>query len=327
MGLDWTSLSEAGQIHRLRTLTFAALERYPIEPQQLRLIGGFTNVLFRVETSDGPLALRVDLHRDHSDEDVVNELAWLSALAEETDLDLARAIPASDGSPYVYASIAGVPGQRRCVLFEWIPGRCLGDAPTEDGYHKLGQLSAGLHLHGAGFEPPHPPLTWDRVFYWPEKIDPVVVFDDDRAHFLGGGRREVLDRAIAQVEPAFAKLGPAEAQVIHGDLHPDNVHVYHNRLIGFDFEDVTWGHRVQDVAITLFYERAHAGYNDFRVAFEEGYRTVAPWPVTYVGELEHFMAARTIMFINYVANLHDDPTNYYDTAFPRLESYLDTWST
>ena len=327
MGLDWESLSEAGQIRRLRPLAMSALERYPIQPDRLTLIGGFTNVLFRVGTADGPYALRVDLHQDHSDGDVENELAWLEDLRSNTELDVARFVSAVDGNRSVYAGATGIPQKRRCVLFEWVPGRCLGDAPTEDGYHKLGQLSAGLHVHGAGFKPPHPPLTWDRVFYWPEDVDPVVVFDDARAHFLEGGRRAVLDRAIAQVEPAFATLDPSEAHVIHGDLHPDNVHVYRNRLIGFDFEDVSWGHRVQDVAITLFYERGHIGYNDFRVAFEEGYRTVAPWPVTYEGELEHFMAARTIMFINYVANLQNDPSDYYDVAFPRLESFLQAWST
>jgi Ser/Thr protein kinase RdoA (MazF antagonist) len=293
----------------------------------LSLVGGFTNVIFRVDTEGGPCALRVDLHQDHSDEDVEIELAWLTSLAQDTDLDIVRVIPASDGRRFVHAKGSGVPGTRRCVLFQWVPGGRLGDDPTEAGYRRLGQLSAGLHLHGAAFEPPHQPLTWDRVFYWSEEVDPVVLFDPDRAQHLAGGRREVLDRSIAAVEGAFVKLDPTEAQVIHGDLHPDNVHVYRNRLIGLDFEDVTWGHRVQDIAITLFYKRGHAGYDDFRIAFEDGYRTVTKWPVSRDGELEHFMAARTIMFLNYVANLRDDPSEYYEIAFPRLSRFLETWAT
>ncbi len=323
---DWESLTERGQIRRLRALAMSALERYKLEPQRLSLVGGFTNVLFRVDTTNGAFALRVDLHRDHSDDDVDNELAWLDAIEADSDLDVARFVRATDASPYVYAGGDGIPHERRCVLFEWIPGRCLGDSPTEAGYHRLGRLSAGLHLHAAGFKPPHQPLTWDRIFYWPEDIDPVVVFDDDRAHLLAGDRRDVLERAMVTVNSAFAKLDPANAQVIHGDLHPDNVHVYRNRLIGFDFEDITWGHRSQDIAITLFYERNHPRYDAFRAAFEKGYRTVAPWPVAYDGELQHFMAARTIMFINYVANLQRDPSDYYEIAFPRLESFLDMWA-
>jgi Ser/Thr protein kinase RdoA (MazF antagonist) len=323
---DWSELTEHGQIFRLRSLAKAALGEFPIEPRGLRLVGGFTNVIFRVDTDEGPYALRVDLHQDHSDADVEIELAWLMALVRDSDLDVVRVVPASDGRWFVHATGAGVPGMRRCVLFQWVPGRRLGDNPTENGYFRLGRMSGRLHLHGEHFVPPHRPLTWDKVFYWPEEVDPVVVFDPERSHYLEGGRRELLERSIVQVETAFAKLNPSEAQVIHGDLHPDNVHIYRSRLIGFDFEDVTWGHRVQDIAITLFYERDHPGYDDFRAAFEEGYRSVAAWPVGYEGELEHFMAARTIMFINYVANLHDDPSGYYKIAFPRLERFLETRS-
>ncbi len=159
-----------------------------------------------------------------------------------------------------------------------------------------------------------------------EAVDPVVNSDPEMAHYITGGRREILDRSIDVVEGAFARLDPAAAQVIHGDLHPDNVQTFRNRLIVFDFEDVTWGHRVQDVAITLFYERSHPGYPDLRAAFETGYRSVVPWPVTYEGELGHFMAARTISFVNYVANLQDDPSDYCDVAFPRLEAFLTTWA-
>jgi Ser/Thr protein kinase RdoA (MazF antagonist) len=143
--------------------------------------------------------------------------------------------------------------------------------------------------------------------------------------YIDGKRRRILDRAIELIEPAFAELEPDKAQMIHGDLHPWNVHRYRNRLIAFDFEDVTWGHPVQDVAITLFYERSHPAYADLRAAFAEGYRSVAPWPVSYEGQLEKLMAARSVMFVNYVANLRDDPSDYYATVFPRLETFVAEW--
>jgi len=82
---------------------------------------------------------------------------------------------------------------------------------------------------------------------------------------------------------------------------------------------------LQDVAVTLFYERTRPDYPDLRAAFEDGYRSVAPWPVTYHGELEHFMAARTVMFVNYVFNIDHDPAAYLDVVMPRLEAFLDRW--
>ncbi len=322
---EWAQLTEAGKIRRLRPLAMEALERYSIAPERMRLVGGFTNVIFRVDTAGGPYALRVDLHQDHSDSDVENELGWLKALAVDTDLDVCRFVATRDGNGYMYAGAPGVPGMRRCVLFEWIPGRILGAGPSEIGYHQLGRLQAGLHLHGASFTPPHRPLTWDRVFYWPEDVDPVVIYEPRMDVYLDSKRRLVLDRVMPALQASFARLDPSQAQMIHGDLHPDNVHRYRNRLIAFDFEDVTWGHRVQDVAITLFYDRNHPGYADLVAAFEEGYRSVATWPVAYEGELEHFMAARSVMFVNYVANLNDDPSDYYRVVFPRLERFLADW--
>ena len=300
-----------------------ALSLYDIKPVRLTLVGGFANIIFRVDTASGRFALRVDHHQDHTNDDIAVELAWLEAIDRNTNLDVCRVIRARDGDRSVYAGAPGVPGQRQCVLFEWVPGRPLGDDPTESGYHQLGMLSAGLHLHGAQFSTPLRPLVWDRVFYWPQDIDPVVIFDPRMDQYLSGHRGRTLEAAIESVEEAFAFLDPSTAQIIHGDLHPDNVHVYRSRLIALDFEDVTWGHPVQDVAITLFYERTHAGYDDLRKAFEEGYRTIAPWPVSYEGELEKFMAARTIMFVNYMANLKDDPSEYYEVVFPRLERFLE----
>jgi Ser/Thr protein kinase RdoA (MazF antagonist) len=322
----WAELTESGQLRRLRPLAMAALQRYDIEPHRLRLIGGFTNAIFRVDTATERFALRVDYHQDHSDADVDNELTWLSAIAEDTDLGVCRLVRAADGSQYVYATATGVPTPRRCVLFHWVPGRPLADNPTEEGYFQLGQLSAGLHTHGRSFKPPHEPLTWDRIFYWPEEVDPVVIYEPRLSQYLDSKRRRILDSTIAALEPAFARLDPIERQTIHGDLHPWNVHRYRKRLVALDFEDVTWGHPVQDIAITLFYERDHAAYEDLRAAFGDGYRSVRQWPVSYEGELEHFMAARSVMFVNYVANLRSDPSDYYDVVFPRLQRFLDRWT-
>jgi hypothetical protein len=86
--LAWESLTEVEQIRRLRPLALGALHEFSVDPLSLSLVGGFTNVIVRVDTEDGPCALRVDPHQDHSDEDVEIELAWLTSLAQDTDLDI-----------------------------------------------------------------------------------------------------------------------------------------------------------------------------------------------------------------------------------------------
>ena len=134
-----------------------------------------------------------------------------------------------------------------------------------------------------------------------------------------------LRLALEVVGKAFGRLRQGEAQVLHGDLHPWNVHVKGKRMIAFDFEDVMWGHRVQDVAITLFYERDQPGYADLRAAFTEGYSAIAVWPESYDGEVDHFMAARTLMFVNFILNIGSDVDEFYPAFFTRLESFLEAW--
>ncbi|MBT8207820.1 MAG: phosphotransferase [Acidimicrobiia bacterium] len=323
----WNTLTEAGQIRRLRPLAMAALDRFAVIPTRLRLVGGFTNVLFRVDTADGAYAMRVDLHQDHSDTDVQIELGWLAALAAETDLDVAVSVPAIDGSPFVNVGAPGVPGERRCTLFEWIPGKPIGDDPTPEHYHRLGQLSARLHEHGATYRPGVKPMQWDRIFYWPEEVDPVVIDKPEMAQHFSGDRRQILDRCIEVVGGAFDRLDPAGAQIVHADLHPWNVHVYRSRMVALDFEDVAMAHRVQDIAITLYYQRDHDAYTEFVAAFTAGYREIQPWPETYPGEVDHFVAARGLMFVNYVLNLLDDPSDFYATLFPRLRAFLEKHDT
>lgn len=317
----WDELTEKGQFRRLRTLAHEALGHYPIRPLRLSLVGGFTNVIFRVDTVDGPLALRVDYLQDHTDDDVAVELAWLAAL-EETNLDVCRVVPTRSGERSIYATAQGIPKPRRCVLFRWVPGKPLAEDMTPARYRQLGRLSASLHLAGADYQPPHEPMRWDEVFYWQEPADPVVYHLPENAHYFIGGRQEIIDRAIEAVTPAFGMLNPTEAQIIHADLHPWNVHVSRSRMIALDFEDVAWGHRVQDIAISLFYKRDHPDYDDLRDAFEIGYRELGTWPVEYEGQIETFMAARTIMFINFMLNIDEDPAEFYDVAFPRLEAFL-----
>jgi Ser/Thr protein kinase RdoA (MazF antagonist) len=56
---DFAGLTELGRARRLRPLALAALEEYDLAVRGLRLIDNGWNCVSRVETPDGPLALRV----------------------------------------------------------------------------------------------------------------------------------------------------------------------------------------------------------------------------------------------------------------------------
>lgn len=320
----WDDLTEAGQYRRMRAVANAALADYAIEPTKLSLVGGFTNVIYRVDTADDTYALRIDLFQDHTDGDADIELGWIEAIADDTDLNVGRPVRTVDGRLYTHAGAPGVPDDRRCTLFGWVPGGTLADRITVPRLEQLGALSATLHEHGRQWTPPTQPMPWDRTFYWPEDVDPYVLDNAEHAHHFDAKRRSILDRAIAAVEPAFAELD-GDPHIVHGDLHLENVHASRSSLWAIDFEDVMWAHPVQDVAITLYYVRSEADPEALRAAFQRGYESVREWPEQRPGQIDTFIAARELMFANFVLNVLDDPSEFYDNLFPRLEAFLGTW--
>ena len=93
-----------------RLLANPALGEYPIRVTRLRLVGGFTNVIFRVDADEGVFAVRIDLHQEHTDADVAIETAWLRALHDETDLDVACVVPTIAGGCHVPSPAGRIEG-------------------------------------------------------------------------------------------------------------------------------------------------------------------------------------------------------------------------
>jgi Ser/Thr protein kinase RdoA (MazF antagonist) len=318
----YVELSPVQQARRHRRVALAALAAYPIDVARVRLLAAHSNTTWRVDTvKGGKLALRVGMRAEDTATSIDAELAWLCAVGE-TDIAVVRPVPNRHGDYVTRAAAEGVPEVRDCVLFEWMPGRPLSVQITPERYHLLGTTAAAMHDHGEGFTPPpgFAPLIWDRVFYYAR--EPVVWHERRFRRYVTPSRRRVIDEVIRRAGAELARLHESQPMVIHGDLHPDNVHVDRGRLIVFDFEDVMWGFPVQDIAITLFYERDRPDYSALCEAFEAGYRTRRPWPVEFDGQLDVLMAARTVMFINYVLRTDPEPGPYIALATRRLRRYL-----
>lgn len=320
----------AEEAHRLLPLARSVLERYPYEIRSVSHLATHSNVLFRVETNSGELmTLRVGAVRGNTRTNIDYEVAWLTALNAETDLEVVRPIPTRTGKLVVDAFDPGIGKERACVLFSWIPGEPLG-AGGPFGYRMLGVVSATLHNHGETWRPNTTDALrrWDRVFYYGAEMDPVVIADPYYDHIFDGPMRTVINRATVMAEAEIADAWTAgHPQVVHGDLHEWNVHMAAQRIHVFDFEDLMIALPSQDIAISLYHTRIRPDRTELRDAFRRGYESVRDWPEMSLRRLEGFMAARQILLMNYAARTlaPAEAERFIDSLMPWLAGYVDRY--
>ena len=322
----YDELSRLGRIRRLRGIAVKALEDYDIKVTNVRFLTIETNTMFQVQDQ----ARRRYVLRIYSDEETtlkenLAEMFWLDALRRDTDLRVTEPIPRRDGEYITFSSLPGVPPKRRCVLFKWIPGRTLDNFLSFENYFKLGQSLAKLHNHAESLKPIPSninPKKWDKVFYYPE--EPIVYNKPEYGHLFPPELVRLLDKVIKRSDDMFTNMfsDPKGLILIHGDLHYWNVHYYQGQLFLIDFEDINLGYPIQDIAVTLSYGRHLDGYNKWKTGFMEGYQSVRKWPREGERTIKTLMAARTVMFINYVARIDPAPEQYIKDRCEELKRYL-----
>ncbi len=295
-------LTEQGRARRLRALAFAALEHYDLDIRRIKLVNNETNCTFRLDAADGrSYALRISIPDLRSTRETEAEIAWLTALASDTDIAVSRPFPARSGAFVVTAEARGVPEPRHCVVFEWLRGKTLAERPTIDNLEAFGRLAARLHRCGKTYQPPDPEAIRRMSSPYPMGGPEKIPDDDTRTLFPPESFRQLLEMCAA-VERELDWLFSSDEtlHVIHGDFHWWNVMVGRSVLHPIDFEDLCRGYPVQDIAITLYYMDRNDKFPERRAAFRRGYESVAPWPEMYPGQIELHMVHRALDLFNFV---------------------------
>ena len=107
----------------------------------------------------------------------------------------------------------------------------------------------------------------------------------------------------------------APLRVIHNDLHMWNVKVDGDKLYALDFEDMMWGHPIQDIATTMYYFRWADTYETMLAAFRAGYQSVHVWPEDHEWQLETLMMGRLLLLANYLAVSEDSEDRAFAPQF------------
>ncbi|MFK7805654.1 MAG: phosphotransferase enzyme family protein [Anaerolineae bacterium] len=330
----YTELTRLGKIRRQRKLVYKALEAYDLNVSAVHFLADHTNTLFRVETEEGKrYALRIYSDGETTIKENRAEMFWLNALMRDTDLKITEPVARKDGELLSVINLDGLPPDQRCALFRWIPGRPLANKASDlspENYFRYGQAQAKLHNHAETLNPLPADITpkkWDKVFYYPN--EPIVYNQPEYSHLFPAERVVMLDKVVAKADTLLGRLFEDQAGqiLIHGDLHYWNIHIDQGELYLIDFEDVNLGYDLQDVAITLYYIRDRDDYQSLKKALQDGYSTVRPWPIENDEVVETLIAARKMMFTNYVAHLlpESDAREMIDGWCEWLASYLESY--
>jgi Ser/Thr protein kinase RdoA (MazF antagonist) len=301
------TLTQRGQIQRLKTLASAALTHYPLTPTHITpLLHGF-NTTFRVTTTNGRYVLRVGRPAGfgfRTAAEAASEMAWLAAIRRDTSLDVPDPVANRQGHLVTIAAAPGIPEPRTCVLFRWMDGRFHRKSLRPADLTKVGRFMAHLHHYVQNHFTPPPGFTRHHLGMGGEMGQVYHQGLAEGMAIITPAGRDILIKTVERALPLIATLDqndPTVYNLIHADLHQHNYLFHNGRVRAIDFDDCGYGHFLYDIAVTFWYIRRHPNFPALRAAFLAAYqaeRPLAPGDQTY---LDTFMSLRSVLLATYAA--------------------------
>ena len=323
--MDKTQLTWLGKLRRQRQFVSKALAQYPIVFDRVDLVSAATNFIYRARDVDGRhYALRLTAPFWRTEDNLRAEIAWLRALAQDTEIPLPRIIESTEGEPYVRLDDSRLNVQRRAVLMTWLPGMHLTKRLNARNVWKLGELFAKLHGHARKWSLPS---DFPRIEFtgFLGRNEPDLLFENRHFGSLPPHLRGVLKATRQRVDQAYETKKGNDLCVIHCDLWHENVKIYQGKLAPIDFEDTVLGHREHDIAMGLLdlaEDVPNEAYETYLQSFVDGYESVAPYPEN---DILPFQLGRILWQLNRIAQFN--PERLAETAQSKaliLERALDT---
>ena len=290
---NFDDLPEQEQIHRLRKLAHASLEKFGYSAYRLTLLQHLVNTTFRLHCAQGRYLVRI--HRARVQTEVESELIWLEALAHETTVPVQVPQRSLDGKMIVVGRQSGLPTPYPVTVLSWLDGKILPqDHRSPPHFHKLGQLVAELHHHAQHWTPS---FELDRPIY-----DSTSVLRTDRVFGEDGitytplpaevrADLQTLHERLQEVEQQLGKT-PDQFGLIHSDLSFGNVLFTTDEVLPIDFDDCGFGYYLYDLAVILAGPWERPGFQQRRDALLLGYREICELPNEHLNLIPTFMAMR-----------------------------------
>jgi Ser/Thr protein kinase RdoA (MazF antagonist) len=247
-------------------------------PVSATLLSRSENDVFTVMHGGGRAILRLCRPGYQSRAAVGSELAWVSAIARDTDVPVARPIATRDGA--LLAELKLGADERIGVLFAHVPG-------TEPAmtralipvFHTLGRYAGTLHRQVGHWQKPD---GFERPRLTAKTLLPADgAWGDWRANpDVTMAMRSVLEQAADRLTSALDRYGEGADRfgLIHGDMRLGNLLVEDGRVALIDFDDSGFGWWLYDLAAALSFHETDELVPALCDAWFAGYGEVALLP-------------------------------------------------
>lgn len=315
----YDQLTPIGQARRLRRLASDALAAYGFQGADFRLIHHWMNTTFRVDVPcerkasayDAPFVpgrylLRLHRANDRTRAQIESELAWLSALSEQSQVVGPVPMCTSDGDAAYEVQNTDCPelgmasGSRVCSLLRWVPGRILKKPHRRHAHiYRIGVTLARLHGHARQWQPSQPldRPPWDLPALMGRNNS--IGIDPDVWNELPAEEHDVYAACEEHLAETIATLGtgPEVFGLIHADLHFNNVLFVGEQARPIDFDDIGQSHDLLDLATVVHGFDPPVGARPWQEALVAGYRSARSLPDEVLMHLDVFLAARQTMLL------------------------------
>lgn len=269
------------------------------------------NCVFRADTPDGPIALRLHRPGYRSPAEISAESEYIEFLAER-GFPVVQLVPAPSGGHIVSVR----DGDHEVVVDaqRWVEGsRPLGSSHDSEGsgenvglhadhFEAMGTLAARLHHVAEESAATH---TFTRAPWSAEGVigERALWGDALSLPSLTPKDADLLRRTRQSILAELERFGtsPAVYGTIHADFTPENLLLADGEFVLIDFDDFGEGWYLFDLATALFFLQGHPEYEQFHGALLRGYGAVRPLSTRELDLLDLFLVARGFTYLGWAA--------------------------
>jgi Ser/Thr protein kinase RdoA (MazF antagonist) len=272
------------------------------------------NSVFKVQTTQGPAALRVHRHGYHSKEAIESEMQWMAYLASQ---GVMVPEPLVNRQQQFLSEVSYVGNVYIVDLLTWLDGEQLGNSTDPLSFSKtelqqiffsLGKTIASMHEVSDAWEIPRgfKRHAWDRDgfvgenAFWGNFWNVGDITVDDRQLLL-------LAREKAGAELNALRSAGADYGLIHADVVRQNILVVGTDVRVIDFDDSGFGFRMYDFATALVKNRDEPHYAAIKSSLFNGYRSLRELSPLDEHSLDLFLSLRDFAYLGWMDARRGEP--------------------